>query len=121
MTEESLKAQVSIANNATLKAVYEHCCEEYGRRLCEIWDFDKDYVWWTPTGTYDFLVLNDHEIIIREDEVRLLVDYNIPYKDFMEYYEFQMYHNNHCPSARHWLIDGYRPKNYERKDNTDEK
>lgn len=115
MTPTTLCNQIKIANNEGLKLAYETCCEEYGKRLCEMWGFDKEYVWWTPTGTHDFLALNDQEIIIREDEVRLVVDYNIPYKDFMEYYEFQIYHNNHCPSARHWLVDGYRPEGYEKE------
>lgn len=111
MTQESLLAQVSLANNATLKAVYEHCCEEYRRRLCEQWDLDIKDSWWVGDHIGSVLILQDMEFSMNMDDVRFFVDYSISYDDFIKYWDAIMF-NEHYINPRAWFINGARPKDY---------
>lgn len=118
MTENSLKTQISIANNATLKAVYEHCCEEYRRRLCEQWEMRYYNSYWVADRIGDVLCLNDCEYSISIDDVRYFVDHNTSYENFSEYWEYILdcaYKDKPSPNVYSWFEKGYRPKDYEKE------
>lgn len=93
-----------------LKYGYEQCCEEYRRRLCEMWDLDIHDSWWVPSDRIgDTLVLNDLEITLDMDNVRLFVDNNISYEDFMKWWEYNLTDNPFI-CARAWFTMGARPE-----------
>lgn len=120
MTEDSLKFQISQSNNATLKAVYEHCCEEYRRRLCEMWELGLDYSWWVVDRPGDVLCLNDVEYSLSMDDVRYFVDGNISYSDFAEWWDYNLEEsykgeNARCINCYSWFINNARPKDYEKE------
>lgn len=120
MTTDSLKNQISIANNATLKAVYEHCCEEYRRRLCEQWELYYKDSWWIPSDRIgETLALQDCEYSLSMSDVIMFVNKEISFKDFEEWWNYNNEWEDHFEgyvNAYSWFEKGYRPKDYERVD-----
>lgn len=114
MTTDTLKTQISIANNATLKTVYEHCCEEYRRRLCEQWDLYYKDSWWIPSDRIgETLALQDCEYFLSMSDVIMFVDMEISYSAFCEWWNYNNEWEDHFEgyvNAYSWFEKGYRPK-----------
>lgn len=120
MTTESICYQVRMANNDTLKSVFEHCCEEYRRRLCEQWELGFDFSWWVVNRPGDVLCLNDMEYSLGMDDVRYFVDNNISYSEFTEWWDYNLEESYKGDGAKHincysWFINNARPKDYEKE------
>lgn len=117
MTPTTLCNQIKIANNKTLKLAYETCCEEYRKRLCEMWELWHKDTWWIPTDrTGEILALQDLEYSLSMSDVIMFVNKEISFKDFEEWWN---YNDNRTPvegyvNAYSWFEKGYRPKDYGR-------
>lgn len=112
MTEDSLKFQVSQSNNATLNAVYEQCCEEYRKRLCNQWEIHMDSTKWEDKFQ-DFLYIDFISgILLSISSVIFIVDNNINLSDFLKWWDYGS-KNKFCPTMENWFINGIRPKDYE--------
>lgn len=118
MTEESLKAQVSISNNVTLKAVYEQCCEEYRRRLCEMWEIWFDNTSWqggNDSFEHGSLYIDlIGGVYLDITQIRFIVDNNISCGAFLSYWDYLSEHK-YAPNMYNWFIKGLRPKGYEKE------
>lgn len=122
MTTDSLKTQISIANNATLKAVYEHCCEEYRKRLCEQWEIPLENATWSLTMCEGLLYIDFiGGIVLDIDQIILLVSNGIKLADFIRYWDYASKTETGVINMKNWFLYDVRPRDYERKDNTDEK
>lgn len=74
-----------------LSEVYNEICEEYRRRLCKQWDLDIKQTWWIPTDRAgETLALNDCEFSIGMADVRLFVERNIPYEEFIKWWDYNV-------------------------------
>ena len=117
MTEESLKFQISQSNNHTLKAVYEHCCEEYRRRLCEQWEITPSTATWDDPLCEGLLYIDFVSgIVLDMSQVRLLVENNIKLDDFIRYWDYASRTKEGVINMKNWFLKGLRPKDYERVD-----
>ena len=84
-----------------LRRMYESCCEEYRRRLNEQWQLDIKDSWWIPSDRVGCtLALNDLEYSLGTEDVRLMVDLNVSYEDFNEWW-------NHCLGDTKYHINAY--------------
>lgn len=113
MTEESLKFQISQSNNSTLKAVYEHCCEEYRHRLCKQWDLQQEQVFWVPSRRIGEMVGVDviGGYYVCMEDVIYIVDHNITLNQYLEYQE--ACDRGGSISVYAWFHLHYRPEDYE--------
>lgn len=96
---------------AQLKGTYEEICDEYRRRLNEQWELDIKNSWWIPSdlkGTT--LALNDLEYSLGMEDVRLMVDFNVNYEDFNEWWNHCLGDTKYHINAFNWFVNGCRPK-----------
>ena len=112
MTHEMMQSQIRLLNNDGLKLAYETCCEEYRKRLCEMWEIDIKDSWWVGDHIGSVLILQDMEFSMSMDDVRFFVDNGISYDDFIKYWDAIMF-NEHYISPRAWFKQGYRPESDE--------
>lgn len=116
MTSESLKFQISQSNNSTLKAVYEHCCEEYRKRLCEQWEILPSQTSWHGALGEGYIYIDFiGGIVLAIDQVRFIVENEIKLCDFLKWWDYGS-KNKFCPTMENWFLKGYRPKGYEKVD-----
>lgn len=77
--------------NEYLSAVYDEVCEEYRRRLCKQWDLDIKQTWWIPSDRVgEVLALNDCEFSLGMADVRMFVEQNISYEEFIKWWDYNM-------------------------------
>lgn len=105
--------QIASTHSNNLKSTYEACCEEYRRCINEQWELNIRDSWWIPTDRAGMtLALCDLEYSLSMEDVRLMVDLGISYKDFNDWW-------NHCLSddpedyhinAYNWFVNKCRPK-----------
>lgn len=96
---------------AQLKGAYEEICEEYRRRLNAQWDLDIKDSWWIPSDRIGMtLALNDLEYSLGMEDVRLMVDLNVNYEDFNEWWNHCLGDTKYHINAFNWFVNGARPK-----------
>lgn len=113
MVPESIAEQIKLCNDSGLKLCYEACCEEYRRRLCNQWDFPIEESWWISDKIGGALYLADFWLNIVMEELRYMVDNDIPEADWLEYADYLetefMAHDN--PRINFWSwFSGLRPE-----------
>lgn len=72
----------------TLKRYYESICDEYRRRLCEMWELRFDDSWWVADIIGGGLFLCDWWYPLEMEQIRLVVDNTISEKIWLEYCDF---------------------------------
>ena len=72
----------------SLQAMYEACCEEYRRRLCEMWGMSLDESWWLSGEVGSQLFMCDWWLPLDMQELRYVVENNITFDAWMEYCTF---------------------------------
>lgn len=96
---------------AQLKGAYEEICEEYRRRLNEQWGLDIEDSWWIPSDRIGAtLALNDLESSLSIEDVRLMVELNISYEDFIKWWNHSLGTTRYYINAFNWFVNGARPK-----------
>lgn len=76
-------------SNAYLAEVYNEVCEEYRRRLCKQWGLDIKQTWWIPSDRVgEILALNDLEFSLGMADVRMFVEQNISYEEFVKWWTY---------------------------------
>lgn len=111
---EELILKTELVGRAPLKKLYEYCCEEYRRRLNAQWDFDIKDSWWVADIVGGTLCLCDLEYSLDMEDVRLFVDNGIPFENFLEWWNYNLYAFNyakHPINSHSWFILGARPEN----------
>ena len=96
---------------AQLKGAYEEICEEYRRRLNAQWDLNIKDSWWIPSDRIGMtLALNDLEYSLGMEDVRLMVDLNVNYEDFNEWWNHCLGDTKYHINSFNWFVNGARPK-----------
>ena len=96
---------------AQLKGAYKEICNEYRRRLNEQWQLDIKDSWWIPSDRVGVtLALNDLEYSLSMEDVCLMVDLNISYEDFCEWWNHCLSNPEYHISAFNWFVNRIRPK-----------
>lgn len=114
MTEESLKFQISQSDNSTLKTVYEHCCEEYRRRLCEQWEIMPSQTSWHGALLEGCIYIDFiGGIVLDMEQLRLIVENNIKLDDFIRYWDYASKTEKGVINMKNWFINRVRPKDYD--------
>lgn len=94
-----------------LKKMYESCCEEYRRRINEQWDLDIKDSWWIPSDRIGMtLALCDLEYSLGMEDVKLMVDLNVSYDDFCEWWNHCLGDTKYHINAFSWFVNGARSK-----------
>lgn len=115
MTEESLKFQISQCNNDTLKGVYEHCCEEYRKRLCEQWDIPLENATWDSSMCENLLCIDFiGGIVLDIAQIILLVSIEVKLDDFIRYWDYASKTKKGVINMKNWFLYNVRPKDYEK-------
>lgn len=71
-----------------IKQQYEEACESYRLEFCKRYKMDIDYVEWDCD--LDFLDVSCGTYILSLSEVRYMVDNNIAWSDFCEWYAYTL-------------------------------
>lgn len=95
---------------AQLKGTYEEICNEYRRRLNEQWDLDIKDSWWIADKVGGTLCLCDLEYSLGMEDVRLMVDLNVSYEDFIEWWNHCLGDTKYHINAFNWFVNNCRPK-----------
>lgn len=107
-------------SNREIAELYKDICEQYRRRLCGQWELSLDASWWIPSWTVGgTLALNDCEISLGMEDVRLFVDNNIDYDRFAEWWDYvvECYCGHDTPiSAYSWFVNNLRPDDLNKKE-----
>lgn len=113
MNLEQIKKALPIQCESNLKALYEMCCEEYRRRLCDMWDFRFEDSWWMADKIGDGLFLCDWWFPLNIDELIYIVENKVPEKDWLEYCDFvenEIHEGKDRPRINFWSwFKGLRP------------
>lgn len=92
--------------SAHLSAVYEELCEEYALQVCMLLGISRSDCWWSRNEVGGALMTSDFHVISM-DEIRLLVDNDIPSKVYTEWYDkyISSNQNDQYPhlSLRKWI------------------
>ena len=100
--------------DSQLKDIYESICEEYRRRLNAQWDLNIKDSWWIPSDRIGMtLALNDLEYSLGMEDVRLMVDLNVNYEDFNEWWNHCLGDTKYHINSFNWFVNGARPKDLE--------
>lgn len=109
MTTESIINQIKLQSSIGIIEVYEGICEEYRRRLCEQWEIDFDESWWVLDRIGETLVIHRvHLYTLQMEDIRLMIDKNISFDDFLEWWENDAMNPEHPINARCWFVNGLR-------------
>lgn len=76
------------APSLLLKKMYESCCEEYRKRLCEAWEIPFKESWWMADRVGEGLFLADCWMPLYMQELRYVVENNVTHEAWMEYCDF---------------------------------
>lgn len=71
-----------------IKAMYEACCNEYRRRLCEMWNFPFEESWWRGAEIGGTLFLADWWMPLDMEELRYVVENKVTHEAWLEYCAF---------------------------------
>lgn len=101
---------------APLKELYEYCCQEYVRRLCEAWEIHLEEVWWICDEIGGGLFLPDFGVPLDMQELRYVVENNVTHEAWMEYCDFvesEINNGRERPriNFRSWFSLNARPEN----------
>ena len=98
----------------SLQAMYEACCDEYRRRLCELWEVPFDESWWVADKTGEELCIADAPWGLDMQMIRYIVEKSVDHKSFMEWWDFveSDIHDGHCPPRINFYswMRGLRPE-----------
>lgn len=73
----------------TLSRYYEAICDEYRRRLCNMWELSFEGSFWIADIIGESLSVGDYWVLDMT-EIKYCVDNNVSYEAFDEYWEFTM-------------------------------
>lgn len=101
-------------SNVEIKVLYEGCCEEYRRRLCEMWGIPFDESWWFADKIGEGLFLCDCSIPLDMPMLRYVVENNIAESDWIGWCDFvdsEIFAGRNIPriNFRSWMM-GLRPE-----------
>ena len=73
-----------------LSALYESICDEYRRRLCELWDVPFEESWWAGSESRagEELCIADSPWGLDMEMIRYIVEKSVDFKSFMEWWGF---------------------------------
>lgn len=71
-----------------IKKMYESCCQEYVRRLCELWEIYLKEAWWVADRIGTELCIADAPWCLSMEQVIYIVEHKISHNDFMEWWDF---------------------------------
>lgn len=95
-----------------LHELYKITCEEYRRRINDMWGLDIKDSWWPGDDVGSTLILSDCEFSLSMSDVVLLVNLDVSYDDFTDWWYYTLEENNENVNAYSWFKMGYRPDNY---------
>lgn len=94
-----------------LKQTYEWCCNEYRRRLCEMWGFDIDDSYWIPTNLAgEVVAVCDGEYTFGMEDLRYFVENNTSFDDFSEWWQYNLVNPKRQINAYAWFVLNCRPE-----------
>lgn len=110
MTANDIINQLRLQHTKNLSLIFDGACEEYRKRLCHQWNLNVSDSWWIPSDHIgETLALNDMEYSLGMEDIRLLVDLNIKFEDFCEWWNYNLSAQNQVNSYN-WFLKGFRPK-----------
>lgn len=115
MLTESIINQIKLQSLVGLPMIYEAICEEYRLRLCEMWEMPLEDAWWYGDEIGGGLFIADWWCPLEMQELRYIVEHNIPQESWIEYCDFvESEINNGQERPRinfhSWFELGARPK-----------
>lgn len=98
----------------SLSSLYEMVCDEYRRRLCEMWDIPFDESWWMADKIGEGLFLCDCNIPLDMPMLRYVVENNVSESDWIQWCDFvdsEIFAGRNIPRINfyHWM-KGLRPE-----------
>lgn len=112
MNLEQIKKDLPIQCESNLKALYEMCCEEYRRRLCDQWEMSFDGSFWIADIVGEGLSMGDYWVLDMT-EIKYCVENGVTYEAYDEYWEFLMdeaHEGRDHPRINFWSwFKGLRP------------
>lgn len=97
-----------------LKASYELICQEYVRRLCELWEVYPEEAWWVSDRIGTELCIADAPWGLGMDDIMYIVENKVTLSAFVEWWDFvekEISNGERLPriNFRSWFM-GARPK-----------
>lgn len=98
-----------------LKNAYEEICNEYRRRLCDMWEVPYGETWWHGDKVGEGLFLSDWWRPLDIQELRYVVENIVTEKSWLEYCDFtesEIHDGRQYPRINFcsWFEKGLRPK-----------
>ena len=100
--------EISFQCDKNLKVIYEACCDEYKKRLTELWEFYPEEVNWIPSDRSGELLIVIGEYTISMSDVIVLVENAVTFDDYIEWYDYNENFGN--INLRSWFVLGARPE-----------
>lgn len=80
--------EIKETNNENLKHLFDIVCDEYARRLCEMYDWYFEDGFWVAEIRGGVFCTSDIEYSLSIEDIKLLVDNNIPFKEFQQWWDY---------------------------------
>lgn len=111
MNLQEIKSDIPIQCEKNLSALYESICDEYRRRLCEMWGFDfKDSYWIPDNRIGEVVAICDGEYTFGMEDLRYFVENDTSYEDFSEWWRYNLVNPKRQINAYSWFALGARPE-----------
>ena len=112
--DKGVKFNPAKLNKVGLIGAYELLCDEYRRRLCNMWKIHFDESWWMAEKIGEGLFLCDWCIPFDMPMLRYVVENNVAEKDWISWCDFvesEIHDGREIPRINfyHW-ISGARPE-----------
>lgn len=79
---------IELQPTENLKQSYELICQEYVRRLCELWEIYLKEAWWVDNRIGTELCIAYAPWGLSMEQVTYIVEHKISHNDFMEWWDF---------------------------------
>ncbi len=115
MKQEELSQEIRTAPPKRLHETYEEVCETYKQRLLEQFDITPDNAFWIG-GIVGELLDVDCYYTLNMYDIVLIVDNDMTFDDFDEWYDQWIDNNNRRINLHYWIL-GARPEMFNQPTN----
>lgn len=116
---QTLSNLIEQFKNDELKTVFNLICDEYAKRLCNMYNWYYEDCFWVADLRAGTFCSSDMEYSLSLEDIILIVENNLPFEEFLEWWDYNVMityaQSNHPFSNQYheinmWSwIKGYRP------------
>lgn len=86
--KSTIEEDIKNSDNYNLNIIFGWVCDEYARRLCKMYDWYFEDCFWVADNKGGTFCTSDIEYSLSMENIKLLVDNNVSFKSFDEWWEY---------------------------------